>query len=138
MASQKLIYLIAPALWAVVQLLPDVKVNVGQDLDGNRVDAHGHSEFVLTLGSKHVCIVEAKKEQFERGFARNLLGCEVVADLNIREVFGVVTNFDKWIFLKSLDNEIMIDESNILSFTNGVPDRNQLKLVVGKLHSLLL
>jgi len=135
----KRIHLIAPILWAVVQLLPDVKVNVEQDLDGDRVHAHGHFEFVLTRGNKRVCIVEAKKEQFEQGLAQNLLGCEVAADLdNIHEVFGIVTNFEKWIFLKSLDNEILIDEYNVLSFTNGFPDRTQLMLIVGKLHSLLL
>ena len=50
-------------------------------------------------------------------------------------MFGVVTNFEKWIFLKNLDNEIMIDESNV---TNGVPDRTQLELVIGKFHFLLL
>jgi len=31
----KHIHLIAPILWSVVQLLPNIKVNVEQDLDGN-------------------------------------------------------------------------------------------------------
>ena len=66
---------------------------VQQDFDENRVHAHGHFEFVLTHGTRRVCIVEAKKEQ---GLAQNFLGCEVVADLeNSNEVFGVVTNFEK-------------------------------------------
>ena len=136
-SEAKRIHLIAPILWAVVQHLPNVKVNVEQDLDGERVHAHSHFEFILTHHCKRICIIEAKKEQFEQGLAQNLLGCEVAADLdNSHEVF-CVTNFEKWIFLKSLDNAIMVDESNTISFT-GVPDRTQLKLVVGKLHSLLL
>ncbi|KAF8456201.1 hypothetical protein BGX38DRAFT_1257596 [Terfezia claveryi] len=117
--ESKRIHLIAPILWSVVQLLPNIKVDVEKDFDGNRVHAHGHFEFVLIRGSKRICIVEAKKEQFEQGAAQCLLGCEVAADLdNIHEVFGIVTNFEKWIFLKSLDNEILVDECNVLSFIN--------------------
>ena len=81
------IHLIAPVLWAVVQLLPDVKVNIEQDLNGNRVRAHGHFEFVLTRGSKRVCIVEAKEEKFKQGLAQNLVGCEVCIEFPVWEYF---------------------------------------------------
>ena len=63
----KRIHLIAPVLRAVVQLLPDVTVNVEQNLNGGRVHAHGHFEFVLTQGQKSVCIVEVKEEKFKQG-----------------------------------------------------------------------
>jgi len=75
--TEKRIHLIAPVLWSVVQLLPDVKVNVEQDLDGNRVHAHAHFDFILTHDSKRVCILEAEEEKFKQGLAQNLVGCEV-------------------------------------------------------------
>ena len=82
----KRVHLIAPVLWSVVQLLPNVVVHVEHDLHGDRVKAHGHFEFVLTrqVGDKvkRICIVEAKEEQFSQGLALSLLGCEVAADLD--------------------------------------------------------
>jgi hypothetical protein len=135
----KRLHVIAPILWAVVQLLPDVKIFIEQDLDGNRVDAHGHFEFVLMRGNKRVCIVEAKEEKFKQGMAQALLGCEVAADLDhSHEVYAVVTNAAQWIFLKSLDEEILCDEFNALTFDeNGSPHAAQLKEVTGKLYSML-
>jgi len=59
-----------------VQLLPDVKVNVERDLNGNRAHTHAHGiSSILTRGSKQVCI-EAK-EEFKQRLAQNLVGCEV-------------------------------------------------------------
>jgi len=73
----KRIHLIAPVLWSVAQLLPDVRVSVGEQLNGKRITAHSHYEFILTRGSKRVCIVEAKRGNLEQGMARSLVGCEV-------------------------------------------------------------
>nr|QUJ09333.1 crinkler 6 [Plasmopara viticola] len=135
----KRIHVIASIIWAVVQLLPDVTVHIEQDLDGNRVDAHGHFEFVLVRGDKRICIVEAKEEKFKQGMVQALLGCEVAADLDdSHEVYAVVTNVEKWIFLKSLDEEILCDEFNALTFgENGIPHAMELSEVTGKLHSVL-
>jgi len=58
------IHLIAPALWSVVQLLPDMEVSVEQDLVGSRVHTRSHFEFILTRGSKRVCIMQVRKERF--------------------------------------------------------------------------
>ncbi|KAI9331184.1 hypothetical protein BDR26DRAFT_682099 [Obelidium mucronatum] len=137
------LHLIAPVLWSVVQLLPDVEVCVEHTLDGNRVLVYGRFEFVLTRQvqgvAKRLCIVEAKHDDFEQGLAQNLLGCEAVADLdNSHVVYGIVTNFDKWIFVKDMDEEIAMDENNFVGFDgDGVPVRDQLMKVVGKIHALL-
>jgi hypothetical protein len=49
-----------------------------------------------------------------------------------------VTNFDKWIFIRSKDEEILVDENNFIGFeSNGVPTQVELLKVVGKLYSLL-
>jgi len=65
-------------------------------------------------------------------------GLQVAAELdNSHEVFGVVTNFEKWIFLKILDDKVLCDEFNLVSFKHGIPVREQLITVVGKLRSIL-
>lgn len=54
------------------------------------------------------------------------------------EVYGIVTNFRQWIFLKSLDNEILFDDNNTTMFNGiGIPQRDQLMGVVGKIYSIL-
>ena len=135
--------LIASVLWSVVQLLPDVEVCVEHTLDGNRILVHGRFEFVLTRQvqgvAKRLFIVEAKYDDFEQGLAQNLLGCEAAADLdNSHVVYGIVTNFDKWIFVKDMDEEIAFDENNLVCFDDdGVPVRDMLMKVVGKIYALL-
>lgn len=135
----KRLHLIAPVIMCVVSLLPDVVVKVEEDLNGVNVHANGHFEFILVRGNKRICIIEAKEEKFKQGMAQNLVGCEVAADLDgINMVCGIVTNFDKWIFIRSKDEEILVDENNVIGFeSNGVPTQAGLLKVVGKLYSLL-
>ncbi|RLO09468.1 hypothetical protein DYB28_013278 [Aphanomyces astaci] len=55
---------------------------------------------------KNVCIVEAKSTDLWQGMAQALLGCEVQAEVcNLHEVFGIVTNYTRWWFLRSLDDK---------------------------------
>jgi len=135
----KRLHLIAPVIMCVVSLLPDVVVKVEEDLNGVNVHANGHFEFILIRGIKRICIIEAKEEKFKQGMAQNLVGCEVAADLDGSNlVCGIVTNFDKWIFIRSKDDEILVDENNVIGFeSNGVPTQAELLKVVGKLYSLL-
>jgi hypothetical protein len=72
--------------------------------------------------------------------AQNLVGCEVAVDLDGSNlVCGIVTNFDKWIFIRSKDEEILVDEiSCVIGFdSNGVPKQEILSEVIDKLYSLL-
>jgi hypothetical protein len=46
----KRLHLLAPVIWSVAQLLPDVIVKTEEDLDGVRIDARGHFEFTLFRG----------------------------------------------------------------------------------------
>ena len=64
---------------------------------------------------------------------------QVAADLHdTHEVYGIVTNFTRWIFLKSVDKEILFDDNNSITFDGmGIPKRDQLMGVVGKIYSLM-
>lgn len=122
-----------------MSILDGVTVDVERTICGRRIKANGKFEFMLERQNKRICIVEAKKQDLDQGLAQDLVGCEVVSDLDdSHEVYGIVTTFENWIFLKSLDGKIFFDENGSLSFDgNGVPDRAQLENVVGKLFHLL-
>jgi hypothetical protein len=70
-------------------------------LMGRNIKTNEHFEFVLQKGNRRVCIVEAKKEQMEKGMAQSLLGCEAIADVeNVQVVYAVVTNFLECFFFE--------------------------------------
>jgi hypothetical protein len=91
----------------------------------------------LRRGDKRVCIVEAKKDDMEQGLAQDLLGCEVASELgNLDVVYGIVTNYLQWIFVRSLHNKIE-RELCVLDIENKVPKKESLAKIVGKIYALL-
>ena len=100
--------------------------------------AHGHFEFVLRRGDKTVCIVEAKRDDINQGMAQNLLGCEVAAEIDdLHSVYGIVTNYLQWNFLRSLDEKIEIDECSIRMLPGGRPTSDSLVEITGKIYAML-
>ncbi|OQS04821.1 hypothetical protein THRCLA_20788 [Thraustotheca clavata] len=72
----------------VVQLLPDVKILVEEDLEGRRVDAHGHFEFVLKRGAK------AMKQLYEYfSSALSTLRFVIWCVLNLNSIFDPLKTF---------------------------------------------
>eukprot|EP00733_Pompholyxophrys_punicea_P001719 Pompholyxophrys_punicea_v1_NODE_973_length_1080_cov_39.847805.p1 type:complete len:195 gc:universal NODE_973_length_1080_cov_39.847805:406-990(+) len=101
------VHFICPILIAVCSCLPDAEILTEEDVDGLRVRAHGHFEFVLQVKSKRICIVEAKMEKMQQAKAQSLLGCEVLADVEeLHCVYGIATNYLEWNFLKSCDDSL--------------------------------
>jgi hypothetical protein len=127
---------IAPILYCVGQLFNgDVKIEIEEDLSGGYVKAHGRFEFVLRRKDKYVCIVEAKKFDLEQGMAQDIVGCEVAADIGGLDcVYGIVTNFDKWIFLKSSNDLIECDQK---SSVRNLQDTEGLREITGKIYAML-
>ncbi len=81
-----------------------------------------------------VCIVLAKKDDMEQGMAQNLLGCEVLADVeNLDCALGIVTNYKEWIFLRNYGDKICIDNGR----TIGVNLRDDISSVAGKICAFL-
>ena len=134
--SQRL-HFIAPVIISVCALFEgDVIIEVEKDLDGELLNAHGHFEFVLRRGNKQVCIVEAKSEKLLQGQAQNLLGCEIAAEIyNLDKVFGIVTNFIQWNFLRNFEDKIELD----IEVLNPSEDymKESLCIITGKIYSML-
>jgi hypothetical protein len=132
------LHFIAPILLCVCNLFNgDVDICVDEDLVGNFVKAHGHFEFMLRRGKKAVCIVQAIKEDFEQGMAQVLVGCEVAADVEALDtVYGIVTNYFPWDFVRSLDDMVAVEECSIGITPNG-PTREALKEITEKIYAML-
>ena len=134
----KRLHFIAPVLICVCILFNgDVDIVVEEDLVGNFVKAHGHFEFMLRRGNKAVCIVEAKKDDVEQGMAQDLVGCEVAAEVGgLDIVYGIVTNYIQWNFLRSLNDKVEKEECSLRITPNG-PERESLKEIAEKIYGML-
>jgi hypothetical protein len=134
----KRLHFIAPVLFCVCILLDgDVDIVVEEDLVGNFVKAHSHFEFMLRRGNKAVCIVEAKKDDVEQGMAQDLVGCEVAAEVGgLDIVYGIVTNYIQWNFLRSLNDKVEKEECSLRLTPNG-PERESLKEIAEKIYGML-
>jgi hypothetical protein len=134
------LHLISPVLMCVVSLIPGAFIEVEQDLKGGFIKAKGHFEFVIRVNKKYVCILEAKKDDFAKGMAQSLVGCEVAAELDNcsrKVVYAIVTNVEKWVFIKNSDDKIEKDDSCCLVFENGIPKEENLLSIAGKIYSIL-
>jgi hypothetical protein len=134
----KRLYFIAAILSEVVlRFEGQATILVDEDVDGIHINTNGHFEFVLQRGSKRVCILEAKKEAMEKGMAQTLLGCEALADIeNASVVYGVVTNFLEWYFLKDTDDLIYRDVYT-LTVQHGIPSKESLGQIASRIYGLL-
>jgi hypothetical protein len=109
-----------------------VVLEVEAKLVGKFVRSNSLVDFLIRRGEKAVCIVEAKDENFKKGAVQSILGMEVTADINNEEhVYGVVTNFSEWRFLKRTDD-------GIESFTDiNDQSRTAIARIAGRLHAIL-
>ncbi|KAG3123430.1 hypothetical protein PI124_g23716 [Phytophthora idaei] len=131
-------HFIAPVLIMLCSLFVDVKLEVEETVDGNEVHANGHFEFVLTRGKTKICIVEAKRNDFDQGKAQALVGCEAVADSEgLYVVYGIVTDFIKWYLYRSGENSILMDSST-LSAKSEVLDIGSMRDVCEMIYGALL
>jgi hypothetical protein len=92
---------------------------------------------MLKRKDKVVCIVEAKHYDFQQGIAQDLVGMEVASDVdNLDVVYGIVTNYAEWIFLKNHNDKVEMDE-DVLKREIGTPTLESLKRIAGKIYALL-
>jgi len=122
----------------VSHMFEDVRLLVEENVNGRQVQANGRFEFVICRGDKRIGIVEAKKDDMEQGMAQNLLGCEVLSDVEqLPVVFGIVTNYTQWIFFRSETDCIYEHDATIDLGEKGMPTKKSLKKIAGMIYSLL-
>ena len=73
----------------------------------------------------------------DRGLAQDLLGCEVAADVGkTNAVYGIVTNYLEWYFLRSFDEKVELEETN-MEIANHLPVPASLAKIAGKIYAML-
>ena len=79
------------------------------EVSGSYVIAEGKFELIMSNrknGSK-ICLAEAKKVIWNRVKHNGLVGCEAVSDMEAKvNVYGIVPNYNEWIFLASKNDGI--------------------------------
>ena len=137
--AKRLAY-ITPILIVVCSLFGEedaVKLSFEEDLIGINVRATGHFEFVIERRDKRICIVEAKKDDMDKGLAQILIGCEVACDVDKNHVvYGIVTTLSDWTFLRSCDDRVEKHEVTMLVRDNEIASES-LKEITGKIYSML-
>ena len=115
--------------------LENLKIWKGVKLETAQVT--GNVDYLITerrdyVSAPFLCIVEAKKDDFEQGLAQCLVEMKACQDCNgdrTIEVLGIVTNGDGWRFYR-LDSSGQVYETGLYS------NRNPAELL-GVLHQLL-
>ncbi|MCP4348393.1 MAG: hypothetical protein GY795_23140 [Desulfobacterales bacterium] len=106
------------------------KLKVWKEVSLKTETLSGRSEYVFAqridiLTHPFVCLAEAKKDDFEKGLARCLLGMKACQMINLKsdisiEIHGIVTNAFGWRFYKlTLQDEV--SESLFYSFQTQMP-----------------
>ena len=98
-----------------------IEIRAQEKVEGNRVHAHAHFEFLLKRSNKRICIVEAKKDGISLGKAQSLFGSEALCDIeNLSVTYAIVTNFMEWCFLKNEPDKV-IEDIMMIAYENCEP-----------------
>eukprot|EP00981_Chlorochromonas_danica_P013312 scaffold6125_cov262-Ochromonas_danica.AAC.4 len=134
----KRIHLIAPIVMIVgSHFHGDIQILAEEDIEGNRVHAYEHFDFVLKRGEKRICIVEAKKDDILQSRTQSLIGCESLCDIEELSVtYGIATNYLEWCFIKDEADKVT-EELLTVSLENGRPTVESLRTIANKIIAIL-
>ena len=134
----KRVHFIAPIIIIVCSFFNgDVQILAEEEIEGNRVHAHSHFEFVLKRKSKRICIVEAKKEDILQGKTQSLIGCESLCDVeNLAVSYGIATDYIVWCFLKNEADKVT-EEMLSIELTSDGPTIESLQKIANKIIAIL-
>lgn len=134
----KRVHFIAPIIIIVCSFFNGgVKILAEEEIEGNRVHAHGHIEFVLKRRNKRICIVEAKEEDILQGKTQSLIGCESLCDIeNLAVSYGIATDYISWCFLKDEADKVT-EEMLTIELTSDGPTIGSLRKIANKIIAIL-
>jgi hypothetical protein len=134
----KRVHFIAPIIIIVCSYFNgDIQILAEEEIEGNRVHAHSHFEFVLKRRDKRICIVEAKKDDILQGKTQSLVGCESLCDVEDLSVsYGIATNYLEWCFLKDEADKIT-EEMLTVSLEKGRPTIESIRTIANKIIAIL-
>ncbi|CAG8635788.1 10888_t:CDS:2, partial [Paraglomus brasilianum] len=120
-------YFIGAVIFSCAVFVSDeIAVDIESSLVGKEIPANGNVEFLVRIGNFVICIVEAKKSDFDQGRAQNYVECEVAYELNGGRqsiVYGIVSNFVDWVFVRLTDEDVKEAEYSVIFDKEGYPGR---------------
>jgi hypothetical protein len=135
---------IAPILTLVADLHKgSVGMDSGVSYRGRYVKHQCSFDFVLRRKQKVLCVIVAKND-LDLGVVQFLAGSEVVREVcDVDDVYGIVTNYSKWNFMRSIFHLDKIEREEYAN-ANGVdglasegPQRDALKEIIEKIYCML-
>lgn len=119
-------------------------------IPGNALHVLAKFDFTMQRGHKHLGVVLANRkspvlqrstddQHSQQALRQNWLGAEVLADSDrsAPEVFGIVTNYIDWVFLRYSDFKIHAHEATLQLGRGGVPMKASLAEIVGLVYEML-
>ncbi len=81
--------------------------------------------------------MEVKKEDILQGKIQSLVGCESLCDIEDLPVsYGIATNYLEWWFFKD-EADMITEEMLTVSFENGRPTMESLRIIANKIIAIL-
>lgn len=135
----KLLYFLAPIFTYVCNLFrDDIHLLVKETVNGKRLQTKAYFDFLISHGNKRVGVIQAVQDDMEQGLVQCVLGCEVLSDVErLPVVYGIVTNYTQWIFVRS-DSDYIYEHYTTLETNNYIPTMEGLQTLAGKIYSILL
>ncbi|KAE9018166.1 hypothetical protein PR001_g14210 [Phytophthora rubi] len=131
-------YFILPVLASVCALFEGAQILADEVIVGEHVHGEVALDFLIKRGDKRVCVVVAKRENFQQGLAQAYVGCEVLADTEgLTKVYSIVTNFVEWYFSRSVEGQVERTWPVTISMAKSVPTRASVKNIAGMIYSIL-
>jgi hypothetical protein len=107
------VHMISPVLWFLTRIVPGLELSFQENFCGKSILLRGRFEFVLYQEKRRVGLVQAKKEDMDQGLSQLLMGQEVMCEMTSAETaVGVISNFDRWDFIRNEPEKIFRDEKN--------------------------
>lgn len=115
----------------------DVEILTNEDIQGNRVHAYTHFDFLLKRNDKRIGIVQFKKGDMSQGKTQCLVGCESLSDVeNLDVVYAIATNYLVWVFLK-IESEQITEEVLTVQLESNIATKQSLGHIASKIMSIL-
>lgn len=125
----------------IAATLGGITIEIEMTLVGIDVPANGDIEYVVKVGDKLIIILEAKKDDFDKGRGQNFVECEVAYELNNERqsfVYGIVTNSVMWFFNKVYGDSVK-EATLTIGFETGTvyPTRESVKSIASVIAGIM-
>jgi hypothetical protein len=138
LGENKRIHLITAVVMTVCASFDEEsKVLADEEINGSRILAKTHIDFLLKRKDKAICIVEARNNDILQCETQSLIACECLADVeDLATVYGITTNFEERWFLKNDGNQI-VEAIVTIAIEHDMPTKESLRLLIDKICSTL-